>query len=168
MTDPKPAPKSPTVRPPSRFRTLVMVAVFALAGIFAGIGGYTFVSAKGYSYLLDDPQACVNCHIMNDEYNAWTHSSHKTVATCNSCHVPHDFVGKYLTKLENGYSHSRAFTFMDFKEPIEMRPVSKDIVLKNCLECHNTMVSNITALHTDERSKVNCITCHRDVGHAAR
>lgn len=78
-----------------RLRFALLIAVFALAGILAGVGAYTFAYAKGGSYLLDDPQACVNCHIMRDQYDSWSHSSHKTVATCNSCHVPHDFLGKY-------------------------------------------------------------------------
>ncbi len=151
-----------------RLRFALLIAVFALAGILAGVGAYTFAYAKGGSYLLDDPQACVNCHIMRDQYDSWSHSSHKTVATCNSCHVPHDFLGKYATKLENGYSHSRAFTLMDFKEPIEMRPVSRNIVLNNCLDCHQSVVSSITALHTGSQDTLDCIMCHRSVGHAAK
>lgn len=163
--------ESPTVPPSqsrSRLRTALLIAVFAMAGILAGVGAYTFAYAKGGSYLLDDPQACVNCHVMRDQYDSWSHSSHKAVATCNSCHVPHDFLGKYATKLENGYSHSRAFTFQDFKEPIEMRPVSRNIVLNNCLECHQSVVSSITALHTGSRDTLDCIACHRSVGHAAK
>ena len=35
-----------------------------LLGVPAGIGGFTFVYAKGFSYLSTDPRACVNCHIM--------------------------------------------------------------------------------------------------------
>jgi len=139
-----------------------------LAGIVIGIGGYTFYFAKGWSYLSDDPQACVNCHIMRDEYNSWSHSSHKTIATCNSCHTPHDIVGKYMTKAENGFSHSRAFTFQDFPEPIQMREVSRNIVLNNCLDCHKTMVSSVTALHTGNKETLDCISCHRNVGHAGK
>ena len=33
-----------------------------LLGIPAGIGGFTFVYAKGYSYLSTDPRTCLNCH----------------------------------------------------------------------------------------------------------
>ena len=31
-------------------------------GILTAVGGYTFVYAKGYSYLTNDPAACANCH----------------------------------------------------------------------------------------------------------
>ena len=33
-------------------------------GIAIGLGSYTFVYARGYSYLTNDPAACANCHIM--------------------------------------------------------------------------------------------------------
>ena len=41
-----------------------------LAGALIGLGAYTFVYAKGYSYLTNDPRACANCHIMRDHYDA--------------------------------------------------------------------------------------------------
>ena len=31
-----------------------------------GLGLYTFVYAKGYSYLSNDPQGCANCHVMQE------------------------------------------------------------------------------------------------------
>jgi hypothetical protein len=66
---------------------LILVAAI-LAGLTIGIGGYTFVYAKGYSYLTNDPAACANCHIMQDHYRAWTRASHHAVAVCNDCHTP--------------------------------------------------------------------------------
>ena len=39
-------------------------------GIAVGLGGYTFVYARGYSYLTNDPAACANCHVMEDHYRA--------------------------------------------------------------------------------------------------
>jgi cytochrome c nitrite reductase small subunit len=149
---------------------LLLALVLGLIGVLAGVGGYTFIYAKGYSYLSNDPQACANCHIMRGELDGWQKSSHHTVATCNDCHVPHAFIPKYLTKLENGYAHSRAFTFQDFHEPIEMRAQSRAIVLENCVECHREMVSPITASagsfgHNALSAQVDCIQCHRAVGH---
>jgi cytochrome c nitrite reductase small subunit len=152
---------------------LLLALVVVIAGIFFGTGLYTFLYAKGYSYLSNDPAACANCHIMRSEYDGWQKASHHSVATCNDCHVPHTVVAKYLTKLENGYAHSRAFTFQDFHEPIEMRQVSKDIVLENCVGCHgdlagamlpNGAAARATA-HDLPNERVDCIRCHRDVGH---
>ncbi|HET9764987.1 MAG TPA: cytochrome c nitrite reductase small subunit, partial [Casimicrobiaceae bacterium] len=43
-------------------RATVFLAV--LVGVLAGLGGYTFLYAEGFSYMSSDPRACVNCHIM--------------------------------------------------------------------------------------------------------
>ena len=38
---------------------LLLLAV--LVGVPVGVGAFTFVYAKGFSYLSTDPRACVNC-----------------------------------------------------------------------------------------------------------
>jgi nitrate/TMAO reductase-like tetraheme cytochrome c subunit len=40
------------------------LAVAALLGMAVGLAGYTFVYAKGGSYLSNNPSACANCHVM--------------------------------------------------------------------------------------------------------
>src|SRR5512134_161926 len=104
-----------------RSRNVALLALFGMVGLLVGVGSYTFYYAQGASYLSNDPRACVNCHIMRPQYDGWQKSSHHFVATCNDCHVPHDFVRKYLTKGENGFWHSYGFTFQNFHEPIQMR-----------------------------------------------
>lgn len=149
-------------------RPVLAAIVFALLGVLVGLGGYTFYYARGASYLSDDPNACANCHIMREQLASWQKSSHHNVATCNACHTPHDLVGKYATKIENGYQHSRAFTFQDWHEPIRMREASARIVLHNCQDCHRQMVSQLPEHMVEPNAPVNCITCHRDAGHAAK
>jgi cytochrome c nitrite reductase small subunit len=36
-------------------------------GVALGVGAYTFVYARGYSYMTDNAEACVNCHVMQDQ-----------------------------------------------------------------------------------------------------
>src|SRR6266446_5493121 len=67
-------------------------------GLGLGIGGYTFLYAKGWSYLTNDPAACANCHVMREHYDAWIKSSHRAVATCNDCHTPHNFSGNIMSR----------------------------------------------------------------------
>ncbi|MCG8352458.1 MAG: cytochrome c nitrite reductase small subunit [Chloroflexales bacterium] len=134
-----------------------------MIGLLAGLGGYTFYYAHGASYFSNDPRACVNCHIMREQYDGWQKSSHHAVATCNSCHTPHEVIPKYLTKLENGFWHSKGFTLQDFHEPIQLRPQSRIILQENCLYCHRQFVSGI-ADHAGP-DQVDCIQCHRGVGH---
>ena len=59
--------------------------------------------AEGASYFSTNPQSCANCHIMREQYDSWQKASHHANAKCIDCHLPHDFVGKYVAKAENGY-----------------------------------------------------------------
>ena len=143
--------------------TFAVVAGIAL-GIAGGVGGYTFVYAKGASYLTNDPRACANCHVMQEQYDGWQNSSHRNVATCNDCHTPHDFFGKYMTKASNGYHHSLAFTTGRFHEPIQIKAHNEAITESACRSCHEEVVQQIdTAFHADKA--MSCIRCHESVRH---
>ena len=140
-----------------------LVLVVAVGGAI-GIVGYTFVYAKGYSYLSNDPAACANCHIMNEQYDGWTRSSHHAVATCNDCHTPPDFIGKYTTKASNGFWHSFYFTTGTFPEPIRIRERNAMVTEKACRKCHSDMVDAIEGSHIGD-PEISCVRCHRSVGH---
>ena len=133
-------------------------------GIVLGVGLFTFNYAEGTSYLSNDPNACVNCHIMRDQFDGWRKSTHHAVATCNDCHVPHDLLGKYSTKIEHGFRHSWGFTFQDFHEPIRIKESSLSIVEHNCLQCHETLVSELAG----HGHFADCARCHAHIGHGAR
>jgi cytochrome c nitrite reductase small subunit len=134
-------------------------------GIILGLSSYTFHYAEGLSYLSNDPRACVNCHIMRDEYDGWQKASHHAVATCNDCHTPHTFFAKYWTKAENGFFHSRAFTFQDFHEPILIKPRNSRLLQANCVNCHRDLVSGILGHDDAEGGTASCVRCHAQVGH---
>jgi len=137
-------------------------------GIPLGIGGFTFEYAEGLSYLSADPKACVNCHIMQPQYDSWLKASHHDVAVCVDCHLPHDFIGKYSAKAENGYYHSRGFTFQNFHEPIVIRDKNSRILQENCLACHEQMVYDLVPGATFDLEVVRCVHCHLSVGHGER
>ncbi len=145
---------------PFSFKMIIAV----MAGLVAGLGAYTFIYAKGYSYMTNDPKACNNCHIMNEQFDGWAKSSHKKVAACNDCHTPHDFFGKYLTKALNGYHHSYAFTAGNFHEPIMIGPRNRQITQDACRHCHAAIVAQIDTVH-GRSGDLDCIRCHNSVGH---
>lgn len=138
--------------------------VALLLGLAIGIGAYTFFYAKGAAYLRDDPAACANCHIMNDHYSAWLKSSHRAVATCNSCHTPHGVIPKYLVKAENGFRHSWKFTTGHFVEPLQITARNREIAESACRTCHQPMVEAIEGPHA-QTDGLSCLHCHRGVGH---
>lgn len=133
-------------------------------GLAIGIGVYTFIYAKGGSYLTNDPAACANCHIMQEHFDGWLKSSHRAVAVCNDCHTPAGFVAKYSTKTSNGFWHSFAFTSGRFPEPLRIKPHNRAIADNACRRCHQDIVEAIEGLHR-WNPPLSCITCHNSVGH---
>jgi cytochrome c nitrite reductase small subunit len=140
------------------------VVLGAAFGVALGLGLYTIRYAEALSYLSDDPRACANCHVMREQYEGWAKGPHAAVATCNDCHVPHDLVGKYLSKTLNGYHHSRAFTFQDFQEPIRITERNARALQEGCLFCHGDLVQEIHGTGAVPED-VRCVSCHRNVGH---
>ena len=137
--------------------SLIAATVF---GAVIGLGLFTFVYARGSSYLGSDPEACANCHVMRDHLAAWRKSSHHAVAVCNDCHAPPGGLAKYWVKAKNGYNHSYAFTTGDFHEPIRITASNREVTEAQCRRCHAETVSAM-----GPADDVSCIRCHDAVGH---
>ena len=144
--------------------TPATIAAAVIVGTAIGLGSYTFIYAKGYSYLTNDPAACANCHVMRDHYNAWTRASHRAVAVCNDCHTPPGLIPKYLTKAQNGFWHSFYFTTGRYPDPLRITPRNTDATEKACRKCHAAIVTAIEGPHP-ETNRLSCIRCHATVGH---
>lgn len=143
--------------------TLLVAAVF---GVFVGLGAFTFGYGEGYAYLGNDAQSCANCHVMQEPYDSWLKSSHHEIAVCNDCHTPHNSIlAKYLTKADNGFFHSLAFTTGDFKDPIQIKERNSNIVQAACLDCHQELVNHMLPPEEDG-DMLRCVHCHPSVGHA--
>ena len=134
-------------------------------GALGGLGFFTFGYGQGYAYLGNNPATCANCHVMQNWYDSWLKSSHHNVAVCNDCHTPHDFVGKYLSKADNGFFHSLAFTTGDFKDPIQIKPRNSRIVQHACIDCHQDLVNHMLPVESDG-DMLSCVQCHASAGHA--
>lgn len=154
------------VFPTHRGRRAALVLA-TLCGIALGVGAFTAQYAEAASYLSTDPRACVNCHIMRPQYDAWQKASHHDVATCADCHIPATGLAKWIAKAENGYHHSRGFTFQDFHEPIRISAKNADILQANCVRCHADLLHDQLAGATTARNAIHCVHCHHDVGHGA-
>jgi len=153
--------------PPKKWRPAATVLV---AAIF-GLGLYLFKLSNAVSYLSDDPQACVNCHIMTPQYITWTHSSHREVAHCNDCHVPHDNIAsKYYFKAKDGLYHASIFTLRAEPQVIRALEPSINVIQNNCIRCHENQVTDakLTGFvedHFVHRTDRICWECHREVPH---
>ena len=149
-------------------RNLDLLLFSLVLGLTLGIGIFTFVYARGYSYLTDDPGACANCHIMDAHLDAWLKSSHHAVAVCNDCHTPAGFVSKYLVKAANGFNHSVAFTTGRFPDPLRITASNREVTEGACLKCHAGLVESIAPHAEASAEGLSCIRCHGSVGHWVR
>ena len=166
------------------------LAAAVLGGLTLGLGFFTFGYARGASYLTNDPAACANCHVMNEQFAGWVKSSHRAVATCNDCHTPHDVVGKYTTKALNGFWHSFYFTTGTFPDVIRVTERNRRITERACRDCHAAVTAAMTpgahvgpvadvpppdgeaprrpASAAHAGGETSCIRCHATVGHWTR
>jgi len=140
-------------------------------GCIAGLGVYSMKLGNATSYLSDDPKACINCHIMTPQYLTWNHSSHREVAHCNDCHVPHNNIfNKYYFKAKDGLYHSAVFTLRAEPEVIRAREPSVKVIQKNCIRCHKDQVTDarmegFVEGHCENRTDRLCWDCHKEVPH---
>ena len=149
-----------------------ILPLFIVGGLFAGLSVYTLYMSRTFSYLSDDPAACINCHIMSVSYQSWSRSSHAQWATCNDCHVPQgNIVESYAFKVQDGLYHAAVFTFNAQPPAPRPRAATDEVVYDNCVRCHTQLntefVKTGMASHKDLLSgrQKACWDCHRDVPH---
>ncbi len=153
--------------PPAKWKLPIILTSGILVGLFA----FLFYISRAHTYLSDDPETCVNCHIMSPQYSTWFHSSHREVANCNDCHVPHDnFLNHYYFKAKDGMRHATIFTLRAEPQVIFIKEAGQQVVQQNCIRCHGDMLnSGYTKRYTNSydqfRSERHCWDCHREVPH---
>ena len=145
--------------------------VIILLGILTGLGSLALYISNAASYLSDQPEACMNCHVMASEYATWQRGSHARAAVCNDCHVPHDnFIKKYAFKAKDGLRHATIFTLRMEPQVIKLNKAAIPVVQKNCVRCHVNLVENVSLSETRGESFHSgesrlCWECHRQTPH---
>lgn len=141
------------------------------SGLLTGLLLLIAYLSNAVSYLSDEPETCINCHLMIPQYSTWFNSSHRERATCNDCHVPHDNVfRKYFFKAMDGSRHATIFTMRTEPQVIKIREAGIGVVQENCIRCHSNTVHDVSASKaTGESYKTEkdmlCWNCHREVPH---
>jgi len=145
--------------------------VTVLLGIFFGLAVYVVYVSKAQSYLGDNPETCINCHVMIPQYANWAHNSHGRVTNCNDCHVPHNNIfNKYFFKAKDGLNHATMFTLRLEPQVIIMEDETRELVMKNCIRCHEKTVKKefIYDIQPDYHNYLEerwCLDCHREIPH---
>lgn len=125
------------------------------------------------SYLSDNPETCINCHVMYPHYASWSKDSHSQWATCSDCHVPQDnFVRKYFVKARDGFNHSTYFTFRWEPQVIRIKSPGQAVVQENCIRCHIDLVDmtslvTVTGPIAREGEGKYCWQCHQETPHGS-
>ncbi len=154
-------------KPPSGWILSVNFLIALLVGLFV----YSLYVSNAVSYLSDEPETCINCHVMRPEFSSWQHSSHKNVAVCNDCHVPQDNVfSKYFFKAKDGLRHATIFTLRTEPQVIKMHEAGIKVVQENCKACHFELNQQVGLLDVNGNNYVHgvgklCWDCHREVPH---
>lgn len=155
------------ILPPENWRIPVLFAL----GVLIGLGLMILRVSNAFSYLSDDPEACINCHVMTTQFASWQHSSHRRCASCNDCHVPHDnVIRKYYFKATDGLRHSAIFTLRMEPQVIMIKDAGQTVVQENCIRCHEHLVSETSLVSVTKESSMHgagklCWECHRETPH---
>jgi len=150
----------------------MILPFFIVGGLLTGLCVYTIYMSRAYSYISDNPSACINCHIMSPYYQSWSRSSHAHATNCNDCHVPHNnIISKYTFKAIDGLFHSAKFTLKAETQVIRPRNSSSNVIMNNCIRCHlqiNTefvKTGMITYYDTKNGIGKACWDCHKQTPH---
>lgn len=125
---------------------------------------YTTDVSRFFMHLGNDSKACINCHTMNTAYTTWEHGIHGRNTTCVSCHLPKNFVDKYVAKAVDGLHHVYKFTSNNYGQSIKISKSGAKTVQKNCISCHESKIDSVNLNKSDNEEY--CWRCHREISHA--
>jgi cytochrome c-type protein NapC len=154
------------------------------------IGALVFGSLGSFMVYANSEQFCAHaCHEMGQlqqEHKGTIHDVNRSGvrATCNDCHVPHDYIPNYLAKVglfSDVWGHYVTHS-IDTKEKFEAKRYElakrvwvymKDNDSRECRHCHTTAKmdpdkQSEKALARHEKGRVEgltCIECHFAIAH---
>ncbi|UCG78593.1 MAG: cytochrome c nitrite reductase small subunit [Nitrospirota bacterium] len=143
---------------PAKSRTLFR---FLLIGIIPVLLISIFVLLGPPALLAksEQPSFCVSCHVMESEFEAWSHAGAHRRKLCVDCHLPNENKSAhYLWKAIDGMKDVLLFYSGSVPERITITEHGKKVVQSNCVRCHE---STVMAIDTDRQ----CWNCHRRIQH---
>ena len=138
-----------------RTKVLVIGAVFLAALVTA----YLLVGPPKLLARSDSPQFCAGCHVMEAEFEAWSHAGAHRRKLCVDCHLPNENrTAHYVWKSIDGMKDVGFFFSGQVPERIMLTAHGAEVLQRNCVRCHEQTVMLISA----ERK---CWSCHRRIAH---
>lgn len=131
----------------------------AILGAALVVAVFVMLGPPGLLAKSETPDFCASCHVMEAEYDAWSHSGAHRRQQCVECHLPnHNMASHYVWKSIDGMKDVLAFYSGRVPERIEISDHGQGVVQANCIRCHEATVDHIN----QERL---CWQCHRRISH---
>lgn len=131
----------------------VVVAVGAVMFFFLLLGPPELLAKS------EAPIFCGGCHVMEAEFEAWSHAGAHRRKQCVDCHLPNDNMAMHYTwKSIDGIKDTVFFYTGWVPERIQLKPHSAEVLQANCIRCHSAAVEFI-----DPERK--CWECHKRLSH---
>ncbi len=138
-----------------RYRKLL----FAAGVLVVAFLGMLITKAPGVAELLDGPDFCGSCHVMDVQVESYLRSSHRETATCGDCHIPHSLVPGAAYKAFTGTRDIIYVTLNIQPEVVRMTGLGETVVHNNCVRCHEALLREIGDTRRDGGRQ--CFDCHR-------
>ena len=144
-----------------RTRQFLNRQALKLIGLGFGIAVVVLITgAMAYAYV-EEPRFCGGCHSMEESYQSWQASSHRSVA-CTECHLPHDGLAtKLIAKASSGLVDVYHETMRDYQNQRLLSEKGHSYLSDNCVRCHEYTVQNVSIVSGEK----DCVSCHRMLVH---
>ena len=107
----------------------------------------------------DSPAFCSGCHVMEAQFEAWSHTGAHRRKQCVDCHLPNqNAMAHYVWKAIDGLKDVAFFYSGQVPERITLTAHGAEVLQQNCVRCHEQTVMRIS---TERR----CWSCHRRIAH---
>jgi cytochrome c nitrite reductase small subunit len=137
-----------------RLKLLLLAVVVGLSVALFMMLGPPQLLAKS-----ETPEFCASCHVMEAQYEAWSHQGAHRRKACVECHLPNgDMFTHYFWKSIDGMKDVFVFNSGRVPDDIRISDHGRSVVQSNCIRCHETTVERIN----QERI---CTDCHRRLMH---
>ncbi|MDF2557187.1 MAG: nitrate/TMAO reductase rane-bound tetraheme cytochrome subunit [Bacillales bacterium] len=116
-------------------------------------------------HMLDSPEFCGMCHIMDDVVASHAASTHAEL-DCNDCHMPQGNTFSriiFKTRVGSGHVYYNILDPEGIPNRLEAKPETKALIEVNCIRCHKATIKNI-----DHSAKKDCSSCHSGLPHGTQ
>ena len=134
-------------------------AIFAAAGVVLFLFFFLLLGPPELLAKSEAPVFCAGCHVMEANFEAWSHAGAHRRKQCVDCHLPNENVAlHYIWKSLDGMKDVLLFYSGTASERIKLTSHGAEVLQANCIRCHS---STVVSIDPDRK----CWECHRRLMH---